>query len=155
MVVRPVARALLAAPFVYDGLDAARHPGEHAPVARPALDLVTGLARRAPLTPVELQRAVRAHGALTALAGLALASGKAPRTSALALALLTVPLAVARQPFGKHADGDTATNRLRPFLQTLALVGATALESADTQGRPSVAWRVRNAREERRARRER
>jgi len=156
MVVRSLARALLAAPFVHDGVDAVRHPEEHVATARPALDLVTKVAQRPPLTPTETVRVVRAHGALTVAAGLVLASGRAPRTSALALTLLTLPLAVARQPFTRHPEGAAQPGGrrrapLQPFLQTLALVGATTLETADTQGRPSLAWRVRHAREQRRA----
>ena len=160
MVVRPLARALLAAPFVYDGIDVARHPAPHVAAARPTLDLATGLARRPALSDRDATRLVRAHGALTTLAGLTLAVGRAPRSSSLVLAALTLPLAVVHQPFSRarHDAPEEGTpagagtpDRLRSFLRTLGLVGATLLGSVDTQGRPSVGWRVRRARDEHRA----
>jgi uncharacterized membrane protein YphA (DoxX/SURF4 family) len=151
MLLRHLARPLLAVPFVYDGVSAALRPAPHVEVAEAALDQVGAVVpavREATRGRVAL--VVRVHGALTAVAGLLLAVHKAPRTAALVLAGLTAPLALANQPVGRGPGSrDERTGR---FVKALGLTGATLLAAADTEGRPGVQWRVRHARDERHAR---
>jgi len=153
MLLRHLARPLLAVPFVYDGVSAVLHPAPHVEVAQAALDqmgTVVPAVREATLGRVTL--VVRAHGAATAVAGLFLAFHKAPRTAALVLAALTAPLAAASQPVtgGPGPRGERATR----FTKALGLTGAALLAAADTEGRPGVRWRVQHARDERHARHE-
>ncbi len=151
MLLRHLARPLLAVPFVYDGVSAALRPAPHVEVAETALDQVGAVVpaiRQATRGRVAL--VVRAHGALTAVAGLLLAINKAPRTAALALAALTAPLAVAYQPVTRGPGArDQRTAR---FVKALGLTGAALLAAADTEGRPGVRWRVQHARDERHTR---
>ena len=80
MLLRHVARPMLASWFVYDGLQAALRPAEHVRAARSGVELVEKSAGiEAPLSEKQVATLVRAHGAATALAGLFLAVGKAPR----------------------------------------------------------------------------
>lgn len=146
MLSRRIARPLLASWFVAEGVDAARHPGPHVERMR---ETWHRLARRLDLPdppPQEtLTLAVKAHGGAMAVAALMLALGKAPRASALALAALTVPLAVADAPTRRSPGGS------RPLLRDLSLIGGAALAGLDREGSPSLAWRVQHARAERAA----
>ena len=104
MLVRRIARPLLAAWFVTEGIDAVRRPDPH--VARTKASW-TALGHRLDLPAApsreQLRSLVRAHGVLMTIAAAMLATGRAPRTAALALAAMTVPLAVVNQPFGSTA----------------------------------------------------
>ena len=123
MLVRRLARPMLASWYVHDGLDAVRTPAPHVAVARPVADRVTSALGRAPLPDRTLAWAVRAHGAATILAGAGLALGRAPRSSAATLALLTLPLVVAQQPLtsGRTVDRE----RVAPFVHALGGLGAS------------------------------
>jgi len=97
-----------------------------------------------PLSDAQVSALVRAHGAATAVAGLFLAVGKAPRTAALTLAALTVPLAVVNQPF--TAGEATRAERTRKFVTNVGAIGAALIAGADYEGRPGVQWRLEKAR---------
>lgn len=144
MLLRKIARPLLATWFISDGLDAARHPGAHADTARGPADQVTGALGRAPLTDRQLRTAIQVHGGLTVGAGCALAVGRAPRIAALTLAVLSLPLAVADQPFTSGAR--SRRDRSELFVRRLGAIGAALLAGVDFEGRPGVTWRVSHAR---------
>ena len=149
MLLRRIARPLLATWFVSEGLDATRRPGAHVAFARPAVDAAliraTGVPRP---SDAQLRTVIQVHGAATALAGLALALGKAPRTAALLLAALTLPLAAASMPGRK--GGPTTPEARREyrdrFVRSLAFTGAALLAGVDREGRPGLTWRLAKAR---------
>ncbi|MBD8080703.1 DoxX family membrane protein [Cellulosimicrobium arenosum] len=145
MLLRQLARPMLASWFVYDGVQAAIRPAEHVRAARSGVELVErSVGVEAPLSEKQVTALVRAHGAATALAGLCLAVGKAPRTASLALAALTVPLAVVNQPF---TSGEaTRAERTRRFVTNIGAIGAALIAGADYEGRPGVQWRLAKAR---------
>lgn len=144
MLLRPIARAFLASWYVNEGLGAVRRPHEHLDIARDSADRVTGFLGRRPLTDHQLALVVRAHGVATVGAGLALATGRAPRLAALALATLTTPLAAATEPF---TAGPPSRGARRPlFVQHLGGIGAALIAGADREGRPGLAWRLNRAR---------
>ena len=177
MLVRRIARPLFASWFVSEGLDALRRPEPH--VARTEACWQTlGGRLGLPATPSgsQVRTLVRAHGAATVVAAAMLGLGKAPRTGALLLAALTVPLVVVNQPFGGSAavvataseaaettpgrsrfgrPVGTATGRasvadraaLRErFLRNLTMLGGALLAAVDREGRPGVGWRLGHAR---------
>ena len=149
MLLRKIARPLLATWFIRDGLDAARHPGVHVVTARGPVDQATNALGRAPLTDRQLRTLVQAHGGLTVVAGISLAVGRTPRVAALTLAALSLPLAVAEQPFtsGPRSRAD----RTEPFVRRLGAIGAALLAGVDYEGRPGMGWRIEHARAERAA----
>ena len=150
MLLRRLARPLLATWFVSQGLDAARSPAAHVAFARPAVDaLLEQVGSEKRLSDAQLKAIVVAHGAATTLAGLGLALGRAPRTAALLLAALTLPLAAASLPARKGGKVPPEVKRERRdrLVRNLAFTGAALLAGADYEGRPGVAWRVTNARE--------
>lgn len=144
MLLRRIARPLLAAPFVYDGVQAALHPDDHVEAASEGAALVTDALGAEPLSERRVALLVRAHGAATAAAGLLLAVGRTPRTAALALAALTAPLAVAHQPF--TAPRDQRGARTDAFVADLGKIGAAVIAGVDLEGRPGLSYRVRAAR---------
>ncbi|MFE7507045.1 DoxX family protein [Promicromonospora sp. NPDC057488] len=144
MLLRHIARPLLASSFIYDGVRAARKPSEHVAAARSGSALATKALGAEPLSEKQVTTLVRAHGVATATAGTLLALGKAPRASALALALLTLPLALVNQPF--TAPKEERPARADRFLHNLASVGAALIAGADLEGRPGLSWRVQQAR---------
>jgi uncharacterized membrane protein YphA (DoxX/SURF4 family) len=158
VLLRPIARPLFASWFVAEGVDALRHPAVHTRAAREGVAALRGYVGRVPvvteaidrtLTSVSEQQlglAVRAHAVATLAAAGALAAGKAPRTAGLALAVLTVPVVVASLPAARvHDDAESA--RRRRFFSSVSALGGAMLAAADLEGRPSIAWRVRAARE--------
>lgn len=145
MLLRKIARPLLATWFVHDGLDALRHPAAHAVTARGPADKVTAALGQQPLSESQLKSAVRAHGALTVAAGLSMATGRAPRRSALLLAALTLPVAVADEPF---TSGPVSRSvRTERFVRRLGALGAALLAGVDTEGKPGMSWRIDHARD--------
>lgn len=159
MLLRRIARPMFATWFVAEGLDAVRHPSSHAAVATGA---VTSLVSRVPqgalggaLEPFrapshrKMTTVVQAHGAATAAAGAALALGRAPRTAALVLAALTLPLVAANLPDRKlgKLDPEERRERRARLVRSLAFAGGALLVGIDHEGRPGIAWRVDKARE--------
>mgnify|MGYP001163266041 CR=1 FL=1 len=154
MIARPVARAMLAAWFVSQGVDAVRHPARHSATALPVLQELlrplgpaVGLDVASLLDGRTVRRVTQVHGAVTALAGVSLVLGKAPRTAALALAALSVPLLLANLPV--RLEGETRQDRAARrdrLVQALTATGGAILAAVDREGRPGVAWRVEQAR---------
>lgn len=154
MLTRRIARPLLASWFIAEGIDAFRRPGAHA--ARAEVTWARVAPDNAPTpTPEEMRRVVKAHGAAMTVAAVLLALGKAPRVAGCALALLTVPLAVADAPSrtrGRQGQTSAETRRERGrFLRDLSLIGGAALAGLDREGRPSLGWRMQHSRVDRAA----
>lgn len=168
MLLRRLARPLFASWFVNEGLDALRHPGAHAQVVRDGLDAVRArvpaTARRSAPAPLarlldgdlgdqQLATLTQAHGAAMLVAGAMLAVGRAPRTAALALAGLTVPLVVVNLPLGRRGALTTVEKKARKdrLVRALSFAGGAVLAGVDLEGRPGVSWRVQHARADRAA----
>ncbi len=145
-VLRRVARPMLAAVFIADGLDAVRHPDAHVATIerfRPLLKKVTdalGL-------PDDPKLLARASGAVTVVAALALASGKVPRAAAFTLAAVTAPVALATNPVWAAKGAEQRREYARGALRSGALIGGLLIAGADTAGKPSLGWRVAQSRQ--------
>ena len=139
-IIRRIARPLLAAPLIQNGLDAARHPTPRLENAAPILDRVQKPLR----LPDDRVLVIRAAGGITAGAGVLLALGRLPRLSALAIAI-TSPVVSADDPFWTEKDPEVRRAKRTLFLKNLGLLGGTLLASVDTSGSPGLAWRSRRA----------
>jgi len=148
VLLRRIARPLFATWFITEGLDVVRHPAAHAADARGALKLLEKrFSLDVPdLSDRQLTTAVQAHGVALAGAGALLAVGRAPRTAALALAVLTAPLIVVNLP-DKDADRDPTLKKARRerLVRALAFTGGAILAGIDLEGRPGVTRRVQDA----------
>src|ERR1700716_190163 len=145
MILRRVARPLLGAIFVYGGINALRHLEHHIQAAKPFLDKTVGKAAdkmpdRGPTEPAPLGRV----DALVKIgAGLALAFGILPRLAALLLTGSLVPTTLAGHRVWEGGDPQERSAQQIQFMKKLGLVGGLLLASADTEGKPSLGWRVR------------
>lgn len=135
-----LARPLLAAPFVASGIDAIRNPDDHRDGANRAL-----LAAEALGVPQPSQSSVdlitRATGVVFTVAGLSLARGKLPRTSALLLGALQLPIALARNPFWEQRGAERRSS-ISALVSAAGLVGGALIASQDRGGKPSLGWRA-------------
>jgi putative oxidoreductase len=140
-IVRGVARPMLAGMFVYGGVDAVRHPESKAEKAEPVIAPIAA-ELGASEEPTDW---VRFNGVAQVTAGLALALGRLPRVSALVLAGSLVPTTLAGHRFWEEDDPAKRTAQTIQFLKNVSMLGGLLLAVADTEGRPSIAWRVRRA----------
>jgi uncharacterized membrane protein YphA (DoxX/SURF4 family) len=139
-VVRRIARPLLAAIFVVQGLDALRHPGRRAEVASPLLDKIGPMLG----LPDDTEMLVRANGVAQLAGGAMLATGKLPRVGALLIAGSLLPTTVAGHAFWEKSDPKERAQHRVQFLSNLGLLGGALLAAVDTEGKPGLAWRAQN-----------
>lgn len=86
------------------------------------------------------------------VAGAMLAVGRAPRTAALALAGLTVPLVLVNLPVGgRGLTAEEKKERTARLVRALSFTGGAVIAGVDLEGRPGVSWRVQHARTDRAA----
>jgi uncharacterized membrane protein YphA (DoxX/SURF4 family) len=143
MLLRRIARPLLAGIFITGGIAQLRDPEGHAKAAHPVLDQVAGM------VPVEDPPSsvtmVRVDAGVKVGAGVLLALGKAPRLSAAALAASLIPTTLAGHRFWEMEDPELRKLHQVQFVKNMGLLGGLMLASADTEGKPSMAWRARRA----------
>ena len=138
--VRRVARPMIAAIFIVQGLDAFRHPGALAKRSSPLLDNAIPLLG----LPDDKEMLVRANGVTQMVGGAMLAAGFLPRVGALAIASSLVPTTLAGHPFWKEEDPDRRKAQRVQFLKNMAMFGGVLLAAVDTAGKPGLAWRAQN-----------
>lgn len=147
MLVRTIARPLLASIFIVQGADAVRHPSGRAVAASKFAEqygsflpeTVRGLLESDP------DNAVRANGLVHAGGGLMLATGTFPRTASSALAASLLPTTLAGHPFWDETDPAQRSAQKTHFLKNLGLVGGLLLGAVDTEGKASLGRRSRSA----------
>ena len=143
MLVRRLARPMLAAIFVAGGVNALRNPHPEADMADP---VAPELARRLPGNlPEDPEQLVRIDAAVKVGAGLLLATGRLPRLASLALAASLIPTTAAGHRFWEEDDPANRQQQMQHFLKNLGLLGGLMLAAVDTEGRPSLGWRARRA----------
>ncbi|MGY1651645.1 DoxX family protein [Geodermatophilus sp. SYSU D01119] len=147
MLVRRIARPLLAASFVYGGVDTLRNPQTRVPGAQPVVDSITRTAdQQLPVqVPRDVEQWVRIDAGIKVGAGALFALGKLPRLSALALAGSIVPTTLAGHRFWEHEDPEERFGQLSNFLKNAGLLGGLLIAAVDTEGRPSVGYRAKRA----------
>jgi len=147
-VIRLVARPLLASTFVWGGIQGFRNAPALAQKAKPVNEKIRGLAAKvAPQVqvPDSDTTLVRINAGTQIAAGLALATGRAPRLSAAVLAVSVVPTTFAGHPFWEEGDKGARTQQLTHFFKNLSMFGGLVLAAVDTDGKPGVAWRASHA----------
>ncbi|MBW3656987.1 MAG: DoxX family protein [Gemmatimonadetes bacterium] len=122
---RSLARPLLAGMFVMDGVSTLKSPAGQVEAVR-----AVGLS--------EPEKLVKANAATMLVSGLALATGRLPRLSALALAATLVPTTYAGHAFWSESDTTAKQDQRAQFLKNLSLFGGLLIAAADTGGRESL-----------------
>jgi putative oxidoreductase len=146
MILRRVARPLLAATFVYGGINALRQVDAHAQAAKPLLDQTVGRYEdQIPdNVPTDAETLIKVDAGVKIAAGTALAFGKAPRVAALLLLGSLIPTTAATHRFWEESDPASRDEQLVHFLKNCGLAGGLLLAAADTHGKPSAAWLARH-----------
>ncbi len=146
--IRLVARPMLASTFVYGGVNALRNAGSLASAAKPVNDEIRSLAGKvAPQLPIpsDDKTMVRINAGVHIVAGLGLATGRAPRLSALALAATVLPTTVAGHRFWKERDAKAPQPADDPLLQERLDAGRPGARRRRHRGPARVAWRAQHA----------
>ncbi|MCZ4558525.1 putative membrane protein YphA (DoxX/SURF4 family) [Rhodococcus sp. PvR044] len=147
MLVRRIARPLLATVFITGGIDALRHPAGKADIAEPVIQQAHGALpdRVAALVPSDPTNLVRLNGAIQVGAGALLAIGKAPRIASLTLAGSLLPTTLAGHAFWNESDPVQRAAHRTQFFKNMSLLGGLLIAGVDTEGKPSLGWRGRRA----------
>ena len=147
MLVRRIARPLLASSYIVGGISTLKNPQSRVPGARPVVKTITEQAdKQLPIqVPRDVEQWVKIDAGVKVGAGLLFALGRVPRLSALLLAGSTVPTTLAGHRFWEHTDPKERFGQLSHFLKNLGLLGGLLLAAVDTEGKPSVGWRARRA----------
>jgi putative oxidoreductase len=147
-VTRLLARPMIASTFVVGGANALKNTEMAAQRAKPVTDTVIPLAQKvAPNAPIptDPKTLVRINAGVQITAGLALATGRMPRLSALVLAASLVPTTAAGHRFWEESDPDRKANQRIHFFKNVSMMGGLLIASVDTEGRPGLAWRAKHA----------
>ena len=139
LLVRALARPLLAAPFITGGVSTLRHPTTRLAAADRVVNPL--LARVPQLSDTE--QVVKLDAAAKVIAGSMLALGKLPRISAAVLAVSLVPTTVAGHPFWDEQDPVRRSQQRLQLIKNGGLLGGLLLAAVDTAGRPSLGWWAR------------
>lgn len=147
MILRKIARPLLASAFVASGAELLRAPAPVVETVQPMVDSGRD-ALPAPVAgklPANAATAMRIAGAVQVGGGVLLATGKAPRLAAGVLAATLVPVAVYDSAFWTETDPVRREARKVGLIKNAGLLGGVLIASADTEGKPSAAWRAHHA----------
>jgi uncharacterized membrane protein YphA (DoxX/SURF4 family) len=147
MLVRRIARPLLAAPFVYGGISTLRKPQDRVAGARPVVEKIAQTAdKQLPVqVPRDVEQWVKADAAIKVAAGTLFGLGRLPRLTSLVLSASIVPTTLAGHRFWEHTDPTERFGQISNFLKNTGLLGGLLLAAVDTEGKPSVGYRARRA----------
>lgn len=145
MILRRVARPLLASIFIYGGIGALRDAQGHAKAVEPFLndtfDKLEGvLPEGVPRDSVTL---VKIDAGVKIGAGLAFATGRVPRLASFLLLGSLVPTTLAAHRFWDVKEPAERQQQTVQFFKNAGLAGGLLLATADTSGKPSLGWRAR------------
>jgi putative oxidoreductase len=147
-VTRLLARPMLASMFVVGGINALKDSDAAAERAKPVTDATLPLAHKvAPNVPIpdDPKTLVRINAGVQIAAGLALATGRMPRLSSLALAATLVPTTAAGHRFWEESDKARKAEQRIHFFKNVSALGGLMIAAVDTEGRPGLAWRAKRA----------
>lgn len=140
MIVRRIARPLLSSIFILGGVNALRYASAHKDAAEPVIKKLA-----APLgLPEDSELLVRVNGAAMVGGGLLVATGKAPRLGSLVLLGSIVPTTLTHQ-WWTETDPEKKQGEQVQFFKNLSLLGGLLLAAADTEGKPGLSYRARQA----------
>ncbi|ATG51676.1 hypothetical protein CFK38_09185 [Brachybacterium vulturis] len=140
--VRRIARPLLAAPFVVEGVRTALHPEREIDVYPQAFDAAdSAIAKSSAPGFVDVRTVIRVSGAVAAGAGVLYAANRCPRAAAVTL-LATTSVGWAGRKKVWELRGEELTQEIRSILTDAGLLGGVLLAVVDHEGRPSLGYRA-------------
>lgn len=146
MLLRRIARPMLSAAFIGQGIAALRSPKPAADIARPTLEGLQKLPDPVGANvPTNAETFAKVNAAIQIGGGVLLATGKVPRLASAALAATVIPGNLGAHMFWSEVDPVVKAQKRQDFLVDLSLLGGLIIASADTEGRPSLGWRGKRA----------
>lgn len=146
MLIRRIARPLLSAVFIGQGVETLRNPKVTVDAAEPTVTALRTLPEPfGDKVPSDPETAARINAAVQVGGGLLLATGKMPRIASAALAFTVIPGSLGAHMFWTESDPQRKAQKRRDLLADLSLLGGLIIASADTAGKPSLGWRGRQA----------
>jgi uncharacterized membrane protein YphA (DoxX/SURF4 family) len=146
MLIRRIARPLLSAVFIGQGIETLRNPSTTLEATEPTVAALRSLPEpygdKVPSNP---ETVARINAAVQVSGGLLLATGKLPRIASAALAFTVIPGSLAGNLFWTEKDPERKVQQRRALLTDLSLLGGLIIAAADTAGKPSLGWRGRQA----------
>lgn len=140
MIVRRIARPLLSSIFILGGVNALRYASAHKDAAEPVIKKLA-----APLgLPEDSELLVRVNGAAMVGGGVLVATGKAPRLGSLVLLGSIIPTTLTHQ-WWTETDPEKKQGEQVQFFKNLSLLGGLLLAAADTEGKPGLSYRAKQA----------
>ncbi|WKG06399.1 DoxX family protein [Mycolicibacterium sp. HK-90] len=137
---------MLSATFIARGIETLRDPSTATETTRSTLGALSVLPGPVGAgVPTDARAVARVNAAVQVAGGLLLATGRAPRLTAAALAVTMIPGSLGAQAFLKDSDPQRSPDQRREFLTDVSLLGGLIIAAADTAGKPSLAWRGRRA----------
>jgi putative oxidoreductase len=144
MILRRIARPMLAAVFVSGGVETLRNPKPRVDTAAPVVEKAGEKVGDQSPVPMDPELLVKVNAIAQVAAGTALGLGKFPRLSALVLAASLAPTTVVGHRFWEKDGADRGAQRTH-FLKNVGLLGGLLIAASDTHGKPSLAWRAKHA----------
>ncbi|MGA8546401.1 MAG: DoxX family protein [Mycobacterium sp.] len=146
MLIRRIARPLLSAVFIGQGVETLRNPKVTVDATEPTMAALRTLPDPVgSKVPSDPETAARINAAVQVGGGLLLATGKMPRIASAALAFTVIPGSLGGHLFWTESDPERKAQKRRDLLTDLSLLGGLIIASADTAGKPSLGWRGRQA----------
>jgi uncharacterized membrane protein YphA (DoxX/SURF4 family) len=146
MLIRRIARPLLSAVFIGQGVETLRNPKVSLDAAQTAVTALQTLPDPVgSKVPSDPETAARINAAVQVGGGLLLATGKLPRIASAALAFTVIPGSLGGHLFWSEPDPELKVQKRRDLLTDLSLLGGLIIAAADTAGKPSLGWRGRRA----------
>src|ERR1700742_1783147 len=146
MLIRRIARPLLSAVFIGQGVETLRNPKITLDAAQTAVTTLQTLPDPVgSKVPSDPETVARINAAVQVGGGLLLATGRLPRFASAALAFTVIPGSLGGHLFWNEPDPERRAEKRRNLLTDLSLLGGLIIASADTAGKPSLGWRGRRA----------
>jgi uncharacterized membrane protein YphA (DoxX/SURF4 family) len=146
MLIRRIARPLLSAVFIGQGIETLRNPSVTLEATEPTVAALRTLPEpygdKVPSNP---ETVARINAAVQVSGGLLLATGRLPRIASAALAVTVIPGSLGGHLFWTEKDPQRKAEQRRALLTDLSLLGGLIIAAADTAGKPSLGWRGRQA----------
>lgn len=137
---------MLSAVFIGRGVEALRSPKPAVDAAKPTLEGLSKLPDPVGTNvPSDAETVAKVVAGVQIGGGLLLASGKLPRLASAALALSVVPGSLGGHMFWNETDPARKADERRAFLTDVSLIGGLIIAAVDTEGKPSLGWRGRQA----------
>ncbi|WP_257159967.1 DoxX family protein [Corynebacterium cystitidis] len=145
--IRKIARPMLASVYIADGVDSVVNSSEHVESSERFLKQVRSVvpAEYQRYVPKDAELVAQALGGTKVGAGALYALGKAPRFAAGTLAITAIPTLLGRHAFWEADSAEEKSARRNGALTSVALLGGLFLATADTAGKPGLAWRTKKA----------